>query len=593
MSQIKNQKQFSELEYCIQHYFDGKISLVMNQVKEDLSSKQTKELAAYLKSPRGVLASTNPYGFDPTFGDLKATGEWNSKTTEDYIKMCNEKIQNSKIIQKDLAVIAEEWRCAVVKQIGRTKYDTLSEKLGCDLAYAYIGSRMEDLMVNKLVKDNMPKSSAEYIMRKAAQNSIWGFSNELMKSPLTREIEQRGEQAYHPSKLEKGAGKVLGSAVDAASLGGVGSWKSFASFVGSDLAINYIVGKVGNNSQQRKEMAMEVCISKGVFGSNTNLFSGLRSQANKIDASQSTYINTVNSKLKNKFYISNPQYSFMTLTKASTPEFKHTLPTNKRDDPKYKNVPLIVAPGKEDQYLADKAKSDAAQKEASKKAKVDTTDSPKVTETEKDSVPQTQTEQPAITNSNGWIDMLTNATGLNGIGDTFSNLGYTLAMLPDVLVGMFTGKTKSITMGNSMIPLAAITAGLFVKNPILKTLLIVMGGANLVNKAGHEALDWQKEDSESLQKSSGARYKAYPDEPLNGRISNPVLKGNCLVATIDNIPCTIQLTENVVGAYQSGALPLNTLANAVLAKNDQIQQMAGQNYREHETETIQRTRGIQ
>ena len=189
--------------------------------------------------------------------------------------------------------------------------------------------------------------------------------------------------------------------------------------------------------------------------------------------------------------------------------------------------------------------------------------------------------------------MLTNATGLNGIGDTFSNLGYTLAMLPDVLVGMFTGKTKSITMGNSMIPLAAITAGLFVKNPILKTLLIVMGGANLVNKAGHEALDWQKEDSESLQKSSGARYKAYPDEPLNGRISNPVLKGNCLVATIDNIPCTIQLTENVVGAYQSGALPLNTLANAVLAKNDQIQQMAGQNYREHETETIQRTRGIQ
>jgi len=594
MSQIKNQKQFAELEYCIQHYFDGKISPVMNQVKADLNSKQTKELADYLKSPRGVLASSNPYCFDPTFGNLKATGEWNSKTTEDYIKMCNTKIQNSKTVQNDLAVIAEEWRSAVVKQIGRAKYDTLSAKLGCDLAYAYIGSRMEDLMVNKLVKDNMPKSSAEYIMRKAAQNSIWGLSNELMKSPLTREIEERGEKAYNPSKVEKGAGKVLGSAVDAVSLGGAGSWKAFASFVGSDLAINYIAGKVAGNSQQRKEVAMEVCISKGVFGSNTNVFSGFRGQANKINASQDSYINNVNSKLKNKFYVPNPKYSFMALTKPIIPAFQFTLPTNKRDDPKYKNVPMIVAPGKEYQYLADKAKYDAAQKKAAEKPKAETTETAKQTETEDKPTQQTQTEQPLQTNSNGWMDMLANATGLNGFGDTFSNMGYTLAMLPDVLVGLFTGKTKSINMGNTMIPMAAIMTGLFVKNPILKTLLIVMGGANLVNKVGHEALDWQKQDNESLKSSSGAaRYKAYPDEPLNGRISNPVLKGNCLVATIDNIPCNIQLTDNVVGAYQSGALPLNTLANAVLAKNDQMQQIAGQNYREQETETVQRTRGIQ
>jgi hypothetical protein len=594
MSQIKNQKQFAELEYCIQHYFDGKISPVMNQVKADLNSKQTKELADYLKSPRGVLASSNPYCFDPTFGNLKATGEWNSKTTEDYIKMCNTKIQNSKMVQNDLAVIAEEWRSAVVKQIGRAKYDTLSAKLGCDLAYAYIGSRMEDLMVNKLVKDNMPKSSAEYIMRKAAQNSIWGLSNELMKSPLTREIEERGEKAYNPSKVEKGAGKVLGSAVDAVSLGGAGSWKAFASFVGSDLAINYIAGKVAGNSQQRKEMAMEVCISKGVFGSNANVFSGFRGQANKINASQDAYINNVNSKLKNKFYVPNPKYSFMALTKPTIPAFQFTLPTNKRDDPKYKNVPMIVAPGKEDQYLADKAKYDAAQKKAAEKPKAETTETAKQTETEEKPAEQTPTEQPLQTNSNGWMDMLANATGLNGFGDTFSNMGYTLAMLPDVLVGLFTGKTKSINIGNTMIPMAAIMTGLFVKNPILKTLLIVMGGANLVNKVGHEALDWQKQDNESLKSSSGAaRYKAYPDEPLNGRISNPVLKGNCLVATIDNIPCTIQLTDNVVGAYQSGALPLNTLANAVLSKNDQMQQIAGQNYREQETETVQRTRGIQ
>ena len=200
------------------------------------------------------------------------------------------------------------------------------------------------------------------------------------------------------------------------------AWKAFASFVGSDLAINYIAGKVAGNSQQRKEVAMEVCISKGVFGSNTNVFSGFRGQANKINASQDSYINNVNSKLKNKFYVPNPKYSFMALTKPIIPAFQFTLPTNKRDDPKYKNVPMIVAPGKEYQYLADKAKYDAAQKKAAEKPKAETTETAKQTETEDKPTQQTQTEQPLQTNSNGWMDMLANATGLNGFGDTFSNM---------------------------------------------------------------------------------------------------------------------------------------------------------------------------
>jgi hypothetical protein len=34
--------------------------------------------------------------------------------------------------------------------------------------------------------------------------------------------------------------------------------------------------------------------------------------------------------------------------------------------------------------------------------------------------------------------------GLNGISDIGHNLGYVLAMLPDMLVGIFTGKTKSL-----------------------------------------------------------------------------------------------------------------------------------------------------
>lgn len=54
------------------------------------------------------------------------------------------------------------------------------------------------------------------------------------------------------------------------------------------------------------------------------------------------------------------------------------------------------------------------------------------------------------------------------MGDISKNLGYVLAMLPDILVGMFTGRTKSLDLGDNVLPIASIVAGIFIKNPILK-----------------------------------------------------------------------------------------------------------------------------
>ena len=84
------------------------------------------------------------------------TGEWNSKTTEDYLEMCREKIANNKEIQADLALMANEWRSTVVDEIGRERYDELSGQLGCDLAYAYTEYRIGELMMGKMGKDNSP-----------------------------------------------------------------------------------------------------------------------------------------------------------------------------------------------------------------------------------------------------------------------------------------------------------------------------------------------------------------------------------------------------------------------------------------------------
>ena len=584
MSTIKNPTRFAELEYCLQGYFDGKLAPVMKQVRDDLTHKQLEERGRYQSSLAGVLASANPYA-DNTEFVLKQTGKWNSKTTEDYLVMCNQKIWKDKNIVKDLALLAGEWRNAVVKEIGRSKYDALSKACGEDLAYAYVAQRMEDLMIGKLVKDNTPKSTMDYILRKAAQNSIWGLQEELMKSPLTAEIEARGEKAYKPSKTEKFAGRATASVVDAVTMGGIGSWKSLATLVGSDMALGYILDSKKGNGEQRKEQAMELSISKGVFGQNGNAFTGFRSQAKKVNATDNGYVKTLNSKLHNKIHIPQKAFTPMAWTDNSF-KFPFQKEQEKRNDPKYKNVPLIVAPGKEDAYLEEKAKHDAAKVAEAERIIKERNETEALQEdAEQQQSEDTQQEQPERDNSNGWDGLLKNF-GLDGFSDIGNNLGYVIAMLPDILVGMFTGKTQSLGLKDNMMPIAAVLAGMFVKNPLLKMTLIGMGGANLLNKAGHEALANKQEGNESNvalgSNTNAVRYKSYPDEPLNPRITNPVLQGNCLVATIDKVPYTIQLPEHVVGAYQAGALPLNTLANSILAKSDQMRLVAGRSYGEHE-----------
>lgn len=584
MNTINNPMRFAELEYCLQSYFDGKLVPMMKQVQDTLANKKVDEKGRYQSSLAGIFASVNPYA-DNTDYVLKHTGKWNSKTTEDYLAMCNQKIWKDKTIVKDLATIAGEWRNAVVKEIGRSKYDALSKACGEDLAYAYIAQRMENLMIGKLVKDNTPKSTMDYILRKAAQDSMWGLQEELMKSPLTAEIEARGEKAYKPSKTEKFAGKATASVVDAVTMGGIGSWKSLATFVGSDMALGYALDTKKGNTEHRKEQAMELSISKGVFGQSGNAFAGFRSQAKKVNATDNGYLKSINSKLNNKLHIPQKAITRMAWTDNSY-KFPFLQEQEKRNNPKYKDVPLIVAPGKEDAYLKDKAKNEAAKvAEAERIIKEKNETEALQEDAEQQQSEDTQQEQPERDNSNGWDGLLKNF-GLDGFGDIGNNLGYVIAMLPDILVGMFTGKTQSLGLKDNMMPIASILAGMFVKNPLLKMTLIGMGGANLLNKAGHEALANKQEGNKSNvalgSNTNAVRYKSYPDEPLNPRITNPVLQGNCLVATIDKVPYTIQLPEHVVGAYQAGALPLNPLANSILAKSDQMRLVAGRSYGEHE-----------
>ena len=596
MGEIKHTVRFAEIERIFGDYFNSHLAPVMRDTQNYLNRKQAEEMAAYSTSTAGILGSMAAAG-NPMMDPYQTL-----RVTEDYMEMCREKIANNKEIQADLTIMANEWRSAVVDEIGRERYDELSGQLGSDLAYAYTEYRIGELMTGKMVKDNMPKSSAEYIMRKAAQNTLFGLSYTLNQSPLAAEIERRGEAAYKPSKLEKGTGKVIGASIDAISLGGAGSWASFAKFVGADLAFSALTS---SKDKTENTASVEDCISKGVFGNERNVFDRFRKEANEIRVNDNPYIIATNERLTKKIPVQGFDFRELMSHNAQAKMPFDFIAGQKIKDERYKDIPMVIAPEYMETYLQDMEKKEEVKGQSAlannpgQSGNTHTAQSVQQaneTETAEESREDTAIEsgqQTANANENGWGDFFS-TLGLSGMGDISKNLGYVLAMLPDILVGMFTGRTKSLDLRDNVLPIASIVAGIFIKNPILKMMMIGLGGANLLNKAGHEALGWERNEDNGLNTGNrSVRYRAYADEPLNPRISGPILQGNNLIATIDHVPCTIQLPEKVVSAYNAGALPLNTLANAILAKSDRTQQLMSQNYEENDRETIVRTRGIQ
>ena len=598
---IKQSRRFAELERLSDDYFRYHLASVMDETRDYLARKQGEEMKEYSTSLGGVLSmmASSAQPLNDPYQLLKVTGEWNSKTTEDYVEMCKEKIAASEDIQHDLAYMAGQWRDAVVKEIGRERYDELSEQLGGDLAYAYMDYRLEQQMIDKLVKDRMPKSSADYIIRKAAESSLFGLPQMLSRSPLAEEIEKRGEAAYRPSKVEQGAGWLLGASADTVMLGGAGSWAAFARFIGVDAAVSATMAHL--EPEDPKSISVEQCISQGVFGSEHNVFEDFRREAATMTADKDSFTATANEQLKKQIPVCNFNFTDWMKKQQPFPFLKGLQDKLKQERPeRYKDVPLVVAPGQEEAYLKSLEEKKKVKSDESEQVQQETRQETLQQETEQEVMQETGTSSKndlsdtAASNSNtsGW-EALLGTLGLSGMGDIAGNLGYVMAMLPDILLGVFTGKTQSLNIKDNLLPIASIVAGMFVRNPLLKMLLIGLGGANLLNKAGHEVLRERSEGEMNTANRGAAQYRHYPDEPLNPRITNPVLQGNMLVATIDRVPCTIQLSQTVTDAYRAGALPLNTLANAVLARSEQLRQRASDNYDNGQQETIVRTRGIQ
>lgn len=592
MAEPKDMDALIEAEYCLGRYLDANIAGVMDDVRRDLIKKQGQVRAEWNTSFGGILSSLADAGrcapgIDTSSQILKATGEWNSKTTEDYLVMCKEAVVKDKELSHDIVALTISWRSAMVASIGRERYDKASQQIGCDLAAAYMDYRLQQTMVDRLIDKETPKSTAEYIIRKAAGESLFGLPYTMNRSPLEAQIAKEAEARYKANGWEWGGAKAASFAIDTVATMGCGSWANLAKLAGVEVVFAGVEAYMDSKGKDNS-ITIEQCISQGVFGSgeNENVFDSIKAQAGWLDAERCEGVTRINSNLKRPVgtfslggFISRGAKAFASPIITAVGNVKKSFEEavqNAAQAPKNQEAPIAnnTTPSRAaEAQLA--ARSGYPQTEQQMEQKPQVSDATN----EDDNIRQ---EQEA--NQAGWGSLMADL-GFTGLGDIGHNLGYVIAMMPDILVGMMTGKTQSLHLRNNLIPMASVVAGLFVKNPILKMVLIGMGGLNLVNKAGHESI-------ERHNNPNGPRFKQYEDQELNPRITSPVINVKCLVANIDRTPCSILLPDNVVAAYQSGALPLNTLANTVLARHDANSQLAQENYRAVTQENQSQTRQI-
>lgn len=609
---------FAELERCYCQYFDVSLAPVMEQVRKEVSDRQLEEMKEHSTSFAGIISmASSPMG-GPSGNSIEMitrTGVWSRLKAEDYIALCQERIGKSEQIAADLGVIANDWRNELVGAVGQEQYDSMSRALGTDVAYAYTGYRMEQLMIDRLVRQNMPKSSLDYIMKTAAESSLLGLPALLQRSPLDKEIAEASKKAYAPSMLEKGTGKVLGFGMDTVTTCGFSSWANLGKLALFEVASEG-ASVIYDATRKKDEIPnVEQLISQGVFGSERNILETFRKESERINPHENLYIRELDGKMKGRMRLI-PEENLAWMNEVGWHPEELKLDFEGQMKKEYSDIPSVVLPGNEEAYLAMKQEGNMVPNQNNDNSCVESDDkadekvvgesvSNQLSENNESpgkvkeidglevvpiSEPKQSSGETSLIEQNGWGGLL-GSVGLSDVGSVGRNLGYVVAMLPDLLVGLFTGKTKSLKLMDNLFPIASIMMGLFSRNPLVKMLLVGLGGMNLLNKAGHESLG--KKNSTSVQTAGKEKreYKMYADEALNPRVSNPEIKGDYLLATVDRVPCSILLPKTAVAAYQSGALPLNTLVNAVLTKSDELRAMAQENYEVTELRSVQ-ARGI-
>ena len=512
--------------------FTTKVVPIMDRVRDELNRQKAEEAARHNDSYRMLMAgAAGPDGgmaaMDCYRSQVNYTGKWNTKTVEDYISMVKAELKRQHIT---------------------------------------VDSVMEKKMVDRLIHERIPKSAAEYVTRKALEGTLFHIPNRSRESAMQDHINKEAEKKYSPSFLEMASSAIGSWLINAATTLGVGGLIGQAAIDGSVEAVD----RVGSGQQKDYLEKQRKLGRQEVAAANRKKVSVPRWMLSQMGFSEMAYATDRQLAIALKWATDNAKIYRSKVSKALDAG-ERTIKASGRNT--LLSVSDATVRAMEYEAFAKAIRAEQGYRRSGK----DAVSYQNIAEAEENvpmqesTMPATEAvspasaQQPTATGDyTGWNVLLGNI-GLDGMGDTFNHLGFTLAMLPDMLLGVLTGKTKSIGLNQqTMVPLASLLAGTFASNPMMKIPLMLYGGASLFNVAGQEALSEQRKNQ-----SCATRYKRYDDEPLDKRLNNPQIEGNVLLVDIDRVPRIVTLPPRVVDAYQTGALPLNTLANCILAKVDE------------------------
>lgn len=512
--------------------FTTKVVPIMDRVRDELNRRKAEEAARHNASYRMLMAgAAGPDGgmaaMDCYRSQVNYTGKWNTKTVEDYIRMVKAELQRQHIT---------------------------------------VDAVMEKKMVDRLIHERIPKSAAEYVSRKAMEGTLFHIPNRSRESAMQDHINKEAEKKYSPSFLEMASSAIGSWLINAATTLGVGGLIGQAAIDGSVEAVD----RIGSGQQKDYLEKQRKLGQQEVAAANRKKVSAPRWMLTQMGFSETSYATDRQLAIALKWATDNAKIYRSKVSKALDAG-ERTINASGRNT--LLSVSDATVRAMEYEAFAKAIRAEQGYRKSGKDAVSYTNiaeaeeNVPMQENTTKttEAASQAPAQQPTATGDySGWNALLGNV-GLDGMGDTFNHLGFTLAMLPDMLLGVLTGKTKSIGLNQqTMVPLASLLAGTFASNPMMKIPLMLYGGASLFNVAGQEALAEQRKNQ-----SRATRYKRYDDEPLDKRLNNPQIEGNVLLVDIDRVPRIVTLPPRVVDAYQTGALPLNTLANCILAKVDE------------------------
>ena len=654
-----------DLEYYFKKYFDTNCARMVDKVVKDVKAKQVAEAQSIReKYSSGYHVNTGSGGI-PVHSMMTemavSSGEWNNKGVTDVLKMCDEKLYKDSAFCTDYSVLVVAYREALVSEIGKKRYERLNarSKSG-DVAADYVQARFQRMTVERLVKNNLPANTLDYILREGAGSSLFGFASVELPSILGEarkdhkavtdklgyeSLDAAIKDFYKPSTAARIGRETMGLLGD---VGISGGWigigidalyrggsiikeihedtsptertydQDYSKEVfGRDDTVDHLrkagvsMRSVSSVELYRLNQVMSKPVKGGIskpvqhlnphenISSLKDLFVKAGNDGHAVFSVAEDFVNTLGFNVNNEKSVPqwmlkqdlggcahNSAYYFgiavemMTKGSERIAVGKNILTLSQVVQRGYDYARAAEVKQQELDAQLTMNREEIARQEADLNALMSSRQEEMKRQRQAAAVQQTASEKIAHferkdQDVSGWGTML-DSLGLRGFSAVGRNFGYVLSMLPELMIGMFTGKLKNFKLSDNLLPLAAIMVGFFMRNPLLKMLLIGLGGASLLNQATHTSLG--QEGRCGRQQEGFRPYRSYADEPLDARVSNPVLKGNTLIASIDGVPCVATISDDVSEAYHQGKIPINTLSNVVLRKWDEQKSILSTQY---------------